>query len=146
VDGEFIPRKDISDIHVVLSEKASYRHRGICIEGADCYENIADMIDWMPKLGFNSYFIQFREAYIFFERWYTHRNNPGIEAEEFSVEKARVFVSEIIKEMKKRGLLFHAVGHGWTCEPFGMQALGWDKTDYEVRPEIREHLAEEYTD
>jgi hypothetical protein len=66
--GEILPFKDICDITVNVSEKASYRHRGICIEGTVSYENIRDMLDWMPKVGFNSYFIQFRGAYVFLKK------------------------------------------------------------------------------
>lgn len=53
-------------------ETASTRHRSICIEGACSLSNVLDMVDWMPKLGFNSYYIQFRDAFIFFDRWYSH--------------------------------------------------------------------------
>lgn len=87
---------------------------------------MADIIDWLPKVGFNSYFIQFREAYTFFDRWYSHINNPLKGKEHFSVDMARNFVQRLVKEIKKRGLLYHAVGHGWTCEPFGVPGLGWD--------------------
>ena len=125
-DGEIIPKKNLSNINVKVLEQPSYRHRGICIEGAVSYENVADIIDWLPKVGFNSYFIQFREAYTFFDRWYSHINNPLKGKEHFSVDMARNFVQRLVKEIKKRGLLYHAVGHGWTCEPFGVPGLGWD--------------------
>ncbi|MBU0611135.1 MAG: hypothetical protein KKI08_24865, partial [Armatimonadetes bacterium] len=57
---------------VKVQETASYRHRGVCIEGAVSWEHVRDMVAWLPKLGFNGYFIQFREAYNFFQRWYEH--------------------------------------------------------------------------
>ncbi len=38
VGGEFIPIKDIYDVSVKICERASYRHRGICIEGAKAME------------------------------------------------------------------------------------------------------------
>ncbi|MBQ0104619.1 MAG: DUF4838 domain-containing protein, partial [Armatimonadetes bacterium] len=34
------------------------------------------------------------------------------------------------------------VGHGWTCEPFGYNALGWDKVNYEIKAEDRQYFAE----
>lgn len=141
-DGELIPRQDIMQLKVNINEKPSYRHRGVCIEGAVSYENVADMIDFIPKLGFNSYFIQFRESYNFFERWYLHRHNDKIDPEQtFSVEKAREFVNRLINEIKKRDLIYHAVGHGWTCEPLGIPGLGWDQKVYEVNENISSYLA-----
>jgi len=141
-DGEIVPQKSLSSIDVKLIEKASYRHRGICIEGAVSYENVRDIIDWAPKVGFNSYFIQFREGYTFFERWYSHINNPFKEKEPFSVEKAREFVRNLGGEIKKRGLIYHAVGHGWTCEPFGIPGLGWDLYEGEVPEDYIKYTAE----
>lgn len=141
-DGEIIPKRDISSVDVKVVEKASYRHRGICIEGAVSYENVLDIIDWSPKVGFNSYFIQFREAYTFFDRWYSHINNPLKDKEPFSVGKAREFVRNLEKEIKRRGLLYHAVGHGWTCEPFGIPGLGWDLYEGEVPEDYIKYTAE----
>jgi len=141
-DGEFIPRKDIYEISVKLHERASYRHRGICIEGAVSYENIYDIIEWAPKVGFNAYYVQQRIPYVFFERWYYHKNNPYKGPEEFSVETAKKFLTDFEKEIKKRDLLYHAVGHGWNCEPFGMVECYGDNVGYEVKPEVVQYLAE----
>ena len=141
-DGELIPSRSLDEISVSVREAASYRHRGICIEGAVSYENVADMIDWAPKVGMNAYFFQFRESYTFFERWYTHRGNPTIEAEPFTVERAREYVRRAENEIVRRGLLYHAVGHGWTCEPLGIPGLSWDARTYDISDETRQLLAE----
>jgi hypothetical protein len=140
-DGEFIPDHLPNLKAVKLSEAPSYRHRGICIEGAFSYENLEETIDWLPKVGFNSFYIQFREGYTFFDRWYSHTNNPTKEAEPFSIEKARDLIREAEEEVKKRDLVYHAVGHGWTCEPLGLPGLGWDPVEYEISPENKEFLA-----
>lgn len=116
-------------VDVQMKEAAMTRHRSICIEGAVSLTNVLDMVDWMPKLGFNSYYIQFRDAFIFFDRWYSHRKNPLRDPEPISHETALEYVQTIKHEVKKRGLLLEAVGHGWTCEPFGVAHSGWDKTD-----------------
>ncbi len=141
-NGEYIPKRDMSSISAKIMDKPAYRHRGICIEGAVSYENVAEIIDWAPKVGLNAYFIQFREAYTFFERWYTHRHNPTKKPEDFPVERAREYVRKAAQEIKKRGLLYHAVGHGWTCEPLGIPGLSWDSREYELPPEITRYLAE----
>lgn len=122
-DGEIIPQRDISSVDINIVEKASYRHRGICIEGAVSYENVYDIIDWAPKVGFNSYFIQFREAFTFFDRWYSHINNPLKEKEPFTVEKAREFVGSLAKEIKKRGLLIMQLVMDGPVSPLVYQGL-----------------------
>jgi hypothetical protein len=141
-DGEYIPRIDISGLNIQVIEKASYRHRAICIEGAVSYENLVEMIEWAPKVGFNSFFIQFREAFTFFDRWYSHRNNPIKKKDSFSLEQAREYVRLAVKEIKKRGLIYHAVGHGWTSEALGIPGLGWDPGAYTLKPELTQYLAE----
>jgi len=141
-DAEQIPARALWDLTARASETPSYRHRAICIEGAVSYRNVADMIDWAPKVGFNGYFTQFRESYIFFERWYGHRDNPLLAPEPFDLERARSFMDHLRGEIAVRGLLYHAVGHGWTCEPLGIPGLGWDTDVYTVEPEMRELLAE----
>lgn len=141
-DGEYIPLIDIPGLNLQVIEKAAYRHRAICIEGAVSYENLAEMIDWAPKVGFNGFFIQFREAFTFFDRWYSHRNNPTKKKDSFSLEQAREYVRLAVKEIKKRGLIYHAVGHGWTSEALGIPGLGWDPGIYTLEPELTQYLAE----
>ena len=141
VDGAFVPQVDGLK-NVSISETQSYRHRAVCIEGAVSYEHVRDVIDWLPKLGFNGYFIQFREAHTFFDRWYRHTGNPNEEGEPLSTEKAREYTEMLEDEITRRGLLYHKVGHGWTCEPFGVPGLGWDKQAQSAPPEIAKYLAE----
>jgi hypothetical protein len=100
------------------------------------------MIDWAPKVGFNGFFIQFREAFTFFDRWYSHRNNPIKKKDSFSLEQAREYVRLAVKEIQKRGLIYHAVGHGWTSEALGIPGLGWDPGTYTLKPELTQYLAE----
>lgn len=140
-NGEHIPRIDLQSSHVTVTESASYRHRGICIEGAVSVENVLDIIHWSVKLGLNTYFMQFREAYTFFERWYEHKHNPLLPPEEFNVERARGFRSRIVDALAVRGMVFHEVGHGWTCEPFGIPGRGWGTVE-EPPEEISRFFAE----
>ena len=134
-DGEHIPKvQSLPDVEA--HEKPSYRHRGVCIEGASSLEHVVGMIDWMPKVGFNGYFIQFREAHTFFDRWYSAKG------EHISVERARELTAEAVAEIKKRDLLYHGVGHGWTCEPLGICGLGWEADESEQPVEVTQYLAE----
>jgi hypothetical protein len=140
--GEFIPSSGPHLPAVDLKEKASYPHRGVCIEGAVSWEHVRDMVDWLPKLGFNAYFIQFRDAHTFFQRWYEHWRNPYWPGEEFSAAQAQVLTQRLRAEIKRRGLLLHAVGHGWTCEPLGLPNLGWTAQHGPVPSAVVPYLAE----
>jgi len=141
-NGERIPRLDGALPVVEIAEKASCRHRGICIEGAVSYEHVRDLVDWLPKLGFNEYFIQFREGHHFFRRWYAHDANPRMTARPLSREDSEALSRKVRAEVKKRGLMLHMVGHGWTCEPFGIPGTGWFKQEQPPDPETQQYLAE----
>jgi len=113
-----------------ITEAASYRHRGFCIEGAVSFENVLDFVEWMPKNGFNTYFTQFLVPYEFFKTWYEHRNNPLLANSEAvpTVEEVEAFTYGPLNEaLKKRSLVFQAAGHGWTTNTVGIRGLGWDE-------------------
>jgi hypothetical protein len=141
--GVLVPslRSPISK-RVRVDERAAYRHRTVCIEGASGWRHVRDMIDWMPKVGFNSYFVQFREGYTFFDRWYSHQENPLIKKERFTVTDARAMTRRIWDECGRRGMRVHMVGHGWTCEPFGIMGLGWYTHKGPIPAYVRRRLAE----
>ena len=141
-EGEIVPvLTDPLRQRLAIHERPAHRHRCVCIEGAVSWEHVRDMVVWLPKLGFNSYFIQFREAYQFFVRWYYHEYNPLRKKEAFSVARAREITARIWDLCAQRGMLVQMMGHGWTCEPFGVPGLGWMK---EKAPPaaIRPHLAQ----
>jgi hypothetical protein len=141
-DGEYIPQVDLTKLDITLDDAPSYRHRGICIEGAVSYENVAEMIDWAPKVGLNGYFFQFMVPFTFFNRWYRHVDNPYLPPKPLTAANVTSFKASLQREMAQRGLAYHAVGHGWTCEPFGIAGLGWEEKTYEVSDGVRGYLAE----
>jgi hypothetical protein len=143
--GERIPNKEITGICVQLREAASYRHRGVCIEGADTYDNVLDMVDFLPKIGMNAYFLEFLTPMAFFKRWYGHKSNPYLEAEPIDSHIVTAMVAALEGEMAKRGIIYHKVGHGWTCEPFGIDGSGWNSDRnrvYEMTEQTRSYLAQ----
>lgn len=140
-DGEYVPSCNLASLEAHLAEKPSYRHRAICIEGAVSLENVLDMIDWSAKVGFSGYFIQFREGHTFFDRWYSHALNPLKTPEKITVEQAREFTRQIESELVRRGMIYHAIGHGWTCEAFGISGLGWDPVIQDWPAEVLDSLA-----
>lgn len=140
-DGEGIPQRPTAEVKVCLEEKASYRHRGVCIEGSVSYDHVADMIDWLPKVGMNGYFNQFDTPVTFYNRWYEHRSNPLREGAPLSNRQIQALRDQTVAEIKKRGMLYHAAGHGWTCEPFGIPGEAWEPGEYDVPESARECLA-----
>lgn len=141
-DGEILPCKNINELKVHVRHEASFRHRGIVIEGANSYENVADLIEWMPKLGYNSYFMQFKEPYSFFRNWYCHVNNTMKTPETFTLEDSKKIVKGLEEEIKKRGMLYHTVGHGWTSECLDVPTIGWDVINDSVSEEKKQYLAQ----
>jgi len=117
-----------------FTEIASHRHRGVCIEGAVSLSHVVDLINWLPTLGLNSYFIQFREPREFMRRWYDHLENPNLQRVELSDADFGAMTKGIEKAVEENGLLLHAVGHGWTCAALGITANGWDKQEVELPP------------
>lgn len=72
--------------------------------GADSFENILDFIDWLPKIGMNSFFIQFENPYSFLKRWYEHEFNPYLNKEQFSNELVQELSDRLDKELQKEVL------------------------------------------
>ncbi len=131
--GEKIPKRslDRADINVKLHERASYRHRSMCIEGRVGYEHVRNMIDWLPKVGMNGYFVQFTTPGSFFKRFYNVENPhlPKINVTDDDVDRIWARLEE---DISLRGLDYHATGHGWTCMPFGLSSSGWEVYDGEI--------------
>jgi hypothetical protein len=123
--GERIPAGRFITTDVSIREAASYRHRGVCIEGAVSCDHVLRMIDWLPKAGMNTYHNEFQVPYTYFDNWYTHIGNPGLAVERVSVDEVAGMVQDHIGEIKKRGIFYQAVGHSWTCDPFGIEGNGW---------------------
>lgn len=141
--GERVPEQLKKEYQIYVFEKAAYRHRGVTIEGADTYQNILNMIDFLPKAGMNEYFIQFWVPGTFFERWYFHDNNPLLAKESITREDVEGFVASLEEEIQKRGIIYHKTGHGWTCEPFGVEGTTWDNTRvYDLSEETKKYFAE----
>ena len=143
-EGEYVPQLDSLKLAVTLNEKAAYRHRGICLEGSNSYENVVDMIDLAPKLGFNEYFTQlFRPAFAF-TRWYAHSENPALLPTPVSNVTIDSFVRDYSEELERRGLIHHRIGHGWASKLLGIISGAWHEPnrDEEVMPDRQGLIAQ----
>ena len=144
-DGELIPSRRFAraDFTVSVNETASYRHRSVCIEGAVSYDHVANMIDYLPKVGMNGYFMQFHTPSTFFTRFYNENPNPHLDVSPITDDDVTHMWESLEEEIFLRGLDYHATGHGWTCEPFGIHATGWyEQKDEEMPPEALAVMAE----
>lgn len=141
-DGERIPRLRREEWTVICKEEADFPHRGAVIEGADSLEHVLDYIDWLPKIGMNSFFTQFTDFRLFFERYYSHIHNPGREPEEIDDFRYRQMEGKVYEHIRVRGLRHHAVGHGWTSECLGIPGRDWYPVDEEPSEELRGLLAQ----
>ena len=129
VDGEYIPMKDVTPVK--YRHKASSRIRGNCLEGYPSQRALLDFIEFMPKMGLNTFMIQFKIPKIYYDRAYVflneYKNRP---TEALSLGQAQMWTTLLECEIAKRGILLHSCGHGFTTDPFGIDSAGgWSKAD-----------------
>lgn len=126
----------------VVSTAAS-RHRGVCIEGAPALEHVLDMVEWLPRVGMNAYFLQFQVSSYFWRCWYEHTLNPRWDKrKELTESECEDLEAKVVAAVKRRGLLLHRVGHGWTAAALGLPANGWVPHHGELSEETRMLTAE----
>lgn len=138
---EIVPTITKEQLTASYEKQASFYHRGVCIEGADSFENIMDYIEWLPKVGFNSFFLQFQTPYAFLSRWYGHVENPYRKGEAYTQEDAGRDMELLEAEIKKRGLLLHAAGHGWTGAVLGYRSVSWKPEEKAVDAGLTHRMA-----
>lgn len=139
---EIIPLIDRASLVAHYSRTASFFFRGVCIEGADSPDNILSCIDWLPKVGYNSFFLQFNVPYSFLARWYEHHLNPYAEGRPYTSNQAAIETLRFEAALKKRGLMLHKVGHGWTGQVLGYESISWDSTPKPLSPVLAHRAAE----
>jgi len=127
-DGEVLPKKATPALpKQAIREKASYRHRGICIEGAPRLEHVLDLLDWMAKKKMNSYQLQFRNAGVFYRRGYSGvEMDAATRAAKLTEDDALALDERVIARMQEYGMMLHRVGHGWTGAAAGYVGNDWE--------------------
>ena len=144
VDGEFIPMKDITPIK--YRHAATMRYRGNCIEGAVSQQILNDFLDFMPKVGLNTFMLQFRIPEVFYERYFGRSNVDSVrEKEQVSGENILQWTRLTECEMAKRGIMLHSYGHGFTADPFCKTPThsGWGESDISIIPEEKRSFVAE---
>lgn len=115
IDGEVIPIKSIEPVS--CHQMAAMRYRGQCNEGAEAQINMMETIDFAPKIGLNTYMIEFDVPMYYYDLWYSHKYNLLKDPEPVSPDTVLQWKRVCETEIAKRGLLFHDMGHGWTGGP-----------------------------
>ena len=141
IDGEFVPIRKISPQK--YHKMADCRYRGQCNEGAESQQCMIETIDFSPKVGMNVYMMEFDIPKVYYDGYYQHRGNKSREPEPVDDDTVLQWKRACECEIAKRGLQFHDIGHGWTCEAFGISTIGgWSKDENNHVPEeSREFIA-----
>lgn len=77
----------------------------------------------------------------FYNRWYSHRDNPLLEGEALTSREIEGLRDQTVRDMKQRGLLYHYAGHGWTCDPLGVPGEDWLPKEYNLKRSVSKYLA-----
>lgn len=142
IDGEHIPVADIKP--VTYRKMADMRVRAQCNEGAEYQGSMIETIDFTPKIGLNSYMLEFDNPKVYYNYYYNHQHNTANRSPEpISPEQVLQWKRACEAEIAKRSLIFQDMGHGWTAEPFGIDTTeGWSKDEANPIPEdSREFVA-----
>ncbi len=142
-DGEWIPRRPIDDLSIRITEKPSFRYRGHSHCGG-YHEAVMEKIDWMAKVGLNVLFEEFFPPNC--RSGYHLRRYPSLlPVEELPREIHEANFQKELAAMKKRGILFQSVGHGWSGPLYGLYQVSApeDRAEFFRRASAKpEYLAE----
>ncbi len=141
-DGEYVPVKDTEPVKFTI--RPSCRYRGYANTSAASYQNNLELIDFLPKVGMNTFMVEFRNPVYYTTDYYNHKRNDMNRApEKLSLTTILQWKRSTECEAEKRGLVFHDVGHGFCIDAFGIDSCySWNVTDESVIPEEnRKYLA-----
>jgi len=139
VDGEWIPT--ISALPAVKYRKmADYRYRGQCNEGAEFQSNMMEAIDFTPKIGMNTFMIEF-DIPGYYHGYYNHVGSTTRKPEPVTKQTILQWKRQCEVEIQKRGLHYHDMGHGWTTDSFGLDS-STRKPENGIPEDIKKRLAE----
>ncbi len=141
VDGEFIPASYVKDYSTLKNVDYRFvpttRHRAHSSLTSDM-----DYIDFLPKIGMNSYMIEFKFPRPQFST-YTHKyNRENRNPEPISDDLVMQWKRMSENEVRKRGLDLHGIGHGFTLEPFCPGGTSAGLTNENLPENIRQYVAQ----
>lgn len=138
-NGDYVPLRPVYHLTARLAEKAAYRFRGNNNCGTYSLDQILDKIAWAPKVGLNTFFSEFLLPRFLYNHYY-ERKYPSLRPPEpRSNEEIRAYHELTIREIKRRGMWYHAAGHGWTGLVVGGPESESDHESKLVVPPGKEH-------
>ncbi len=142
--GEVLPRRARLALPTKpMRERASYRHRGICIEGHPRLDHVLALLDWMAKKKMNAFQLQFMHSGVFWRRGY---EGPEMEvaagADRLTESDCRSLDDRVIARVRELGMMLHRVGHGWTAAAVGLDGTSWERRKQRPPPDRRGWLAQ----
>ena len=142
-EGEFLPRLNtVKTAGFDLTETASLRYRGVCVEGAASLEHNLGFIDWAAKKRMNAYHLHFDTLYANYNSYYTWQHGPEMRpTTAVSLEEAHRLDARVVEEVKRRGLILERGGHNWTGGALGIAGFDLSKEETAVAGETKELLA-----
>jgi hypothetical protein len=139
-NGELVPSRDVGVLNCQITDKAFSRFRGNQNGGIYSIEHYLEKIEWMPKVGLNTFFNEFLLNKKKFNSWYRHEYHSLKTSEQRSDIELTAYNDQVVKEIKKRGLIYQTIGHGWTALFFGLSGIGAeDQTNFIKRVEGETH-------
>lgn len=140
-DGEIVPLREPTTLSASISDKAFYRYRGNNNCGTYPIEQILEKIEWAPKVGLNMWFNEFGLPRRLYNEWYGHPLNELKPPEPRSDEEIMAMHEKTVREIKRRGMIYHAYGHGWTGVAIGLTDAEAVDPDYRITGEKQKYLA-----
>ena len=141
-DGEYIPIKKPTPVSFMI--RPSCRYRGFANTTAASYQTNLEFIDFLPKIGMNTFMVECRVPVFYTDNYYTHkRNSKNRPSERATADTILQWKRGTECEAAKRGLVFHDVGHGFCVDSMGVDSnLSWYSVDESCIPEEnRQYLA-----
>ena len=101
-------------------------------------------IDFVAKVGMNTFMMEFRIPTSYYARHYNHiHNEENRPPEPVSFNTILQWKRQCEVEIAKRGLQFHDIGHGWSADAFGIDSslrANGGKNDEALTDEQRKYL------
>ena len=104
-NGTVYPKNIKSDVSIYKISDVKYR--GISFSTEIKFDALLDIIDFLPKLGYNTFFFEFQDSGYYFEKEY---------GADFTKEHADRLRDMAKSELKRRDMIIQTCGHGWTSK------------------------------
>ena len=141
-DGELVPKRPVTDLSAQISDQAALRFRGTNNCCTYSLQNILDKIDWAPKVGMNMFFNEFSLPKELYGRWYEHEWNSLKAPTPLTEQEVTAYHRQTILEIKRRGLIYHAIGHGWSGTALGLTDSQSNDSQFRLEGENKKFLAQ----